>query len=207
MAMFTRKTPEEIEAETEARARRRAGEASARERRRVETMGRRAQAAREAERAAFDASPEGRSRAAFERGDRVFQCSMDVATQLAVSGEGTKETPHDANPALNGICAQGWELVGGSFVFVEEGHQGLDRFMSSGQHPTVRGRTVGYYLFKRAEKHRTATRAPGAPFVDIVVVEPVPDPIVDAVLVEPLPDPIMDAVIVDPGPGTGTHRA
>lgn len=204
MAMFTRKTPEEIEAETEAKARRRAGEASARERRRVEAVGRRAQAAHEAERAVFDASPEGRSRAAFEHGDLVFQCSIDVATQFAVSGEGIKEAVHDANPALNGICAQGWELVGGSFVFVEEGQQGLDRFMSSGQHPTVRGRTVGYYLFRRAEKHRVGSRTPGGAFVDAVVVEPVPEPIVDAVIVEPLADPIVDAVIVEPLPHAGT---
>jgi hypothetical protein len=45
-------------------------------------------------------------------------------------------------------------LVNGSFVFVEEGQQSRDKFMSSGQNVAIKGTTVGYYLFKRSEANR-----------------------------------------------------
>ena len=49
------------------------------------------------------------------------------------------------------------ELVNGSFVFVEEGQQSRDKFMSSGQNVAVKGTTFGYYLFKRNEALRNMT--------------------------------------------------
>jgi len=55
---------------------------------------------------------------------------------------------------LNAICREGWDLVSGDFVFVEEGQQSRDKFMSSGQNVAINGRTVGYYLFKRCEANQ-----------------------------------------------------
>ena len=48
----------------------------------------------------------------------------------------------------------GWELVNGDFVFVQEGQQSRDKFMSSGQNVAVKGKVLGNYLFKRCEANR-----------------------------------------------------
>ena len=44
--------------------------------------------------------------------------------------------------------------MNGSFVFVEEGSQSRDKFLSSGQNVAVKGSTVGYYLFRRCDENR-----------------------------------------------------
>jgi hypothetical protein len=49
---------------------------------------------------------------------------------------------------------RGWELVNGSFVFVEEGQQSRDKLASSGQNIATKGQTVGYYVFRRCDANR-----------------------------------------------------
>jgi len=113
------------------------------------------------EQRAFAASPQGRARSAFGRGDQVFQCSFDVMTQQAVIvsmiGSTTTKKAADPSEVLNAVCAEGWELITGSFVFVEEGQQSRDKLMSSGQNVAIKGKTMGYYLFKRSPKNKKAT--------------------------------------------------
>ena len=55
---------------------------------------------------------------------------------------------------LNAVCAEGWELVNGSFVFVETGQSSRSKALSSGQQVAVSGAVVGYYLFKRNEANK-----------------------------------------------------
>ena len=69
-------------------------------------------------------------------------------------GSATSKRTTDAVGVLNAVCSEGWELINGSFVFVEEGSQSRDKFMSSGQNVAVKGRTLGYYLFRRCEGNR-----------------------------------------------------
>lgn len=101
----------------------------------------------------FATSPVDRARTAFARGDQVFQYSIDVMSQEAIIvimvGSTTMKRTSDPSDVLNAVSREGWELVNGSFVFVEEGQQSRDKFMSSGQNIAVKGSTVGYYLFKR----------------------------------------------------------
>lgn len=103
-------------------------------------------------------SPAGRARTAFERGDRIFQCSFDVMSQQAIIaimiGSTTSKNTSDPTQTLNAVCREGWELVTASFVFVEEGQQSRDKFLASGQNVAVKGRTMGYYVFKRNETMR-----------------------------------------------------
>jgi len=131
MAFLKSKSPEEIAA--------------------VEEKKRHDQAARE--RQAFLRSPVGQAHAAFERGDHVYQYAQDVMSQQAVVvamiGSTTTKKTSDPSEVLNAVCSQGWELINGSFVFVEEGQQSRDKFMSSGQNVATKGTTVGFYLFKR----------------------------------------------------------
>ncbi|GAB2988304.1 hypothetical protein LWP59_08795 [Amycolatopsis acidiphila] len=114
----------------------------------------------ERERAAFERSPAGRARAGFARGDQVFQYVIDVMNQKAVivamvGGTTTKQTS-DPVAVLNSVCQEGRELVNGSFVFVEQGQESRDKFMSSGQNVAIKGEVMGYYLLKRCEVNRRA---------------------------------------------------
>ena len=82
----------------------------------------------EAERAALRRTPVGQARAAFERGDHVFQCALDVGS--------------DSCEILNAIAREGWEMVSGSFGEV----------ISAGDDVAIEGSTVGYYLFRRPRR-------------------------------------------------------
>jgi hypothetical protein len=119
--------------------------------------------AREKLRRSFYKSPAGQARVAFESGAEVFQYETDVRTTKSVvqpillgSSANAKETltsrlsrgPVDT---LNAVAHEGWELVNGSFVFMQTGQESRDKFMASGQQVAVAGKVVGYYLFKRNE--------------------------------------------------------
>jgi hypothetical protein len=109
-------------------------------------------------RKAFLASPAGQAQTAFDRGDQVFQYAIDVMSQeaiiVAMTGSTTSKKTTDPTEVLNSVCNEGWRLVNGSFVFVEQGQQSRDKFMSSGQNVAIKGTTVGYYLFSRCEENR-----------------------------------------------------
>jgi hypothetical protein len=100
----------------------------------------------------------GKARLAVAAGEQVFQYSHDVTSQTAIIvamvGSRTAKQTSDPSEILNSVCYEGWELVNGSFVFVHEGSQNRDKFMSSGQNLAVKGTTVGYYLFRRCEVNR-----------------------------------------------------
>ena len=122
--------------------------------------------AREKLRRSFEASPAGQARAAFANGDRVFQFEADVKATHAVvrpiglgssaAGRETLLSRITRGPVatLNAVCDEGWELVNGSFVFVETGQTSRNRALASGQQVAVAGTVVGYYLFKRSDANR-----------------------------------------------------
>jgi hypothetical protein len=115
-------------------------------------------------RQAFFRTPAGSARLAFEAGDQVFQYAHDVMSQqaivVAMTGASTKKRTADPSVILNTVCNEGWELVTGSFVFVQQGQESRDKFMASGQQVAIRGATVGYYLFKRCEANKRPTSNP-----------------------------------------------
>ncbi|WP_040896321.1 hypothetical protein [Streptomyces griseoaurantiacus] len=147
MAFISKKSPEQ-----------QAQAATEKERKRQEAEEKRQAELLEHDRQAFLTTPVGQARQSFERGDLVYQCSIDVMSQQAVIvamvGSTTTQRTKDSAVVLNAVCREGWELVNGSFVFVEQGQQSRDKFMSSGQNVAIRGETVGYYLFKRCEANR-----------------------------------------------------
>jgi hypothetical protein len=109
---------------------------------------------------AYRQSPVGVAEMAYQRGDEVLQLSLSVMSQQAVIvamvGSSTTKKTTDPNEILNAVCAQGWEIINGSFVFVVEGEQSRDKFLSSGQNVAVKGQTVGYYVFRRCPQNRQA---------------------------------------------------
>ncbi|MFD4526030.1 hypothetical protein ACFWP7_19295 [Streptomyces sp. NPDC058470] len=147
MAFISKKSPEQ-----------QAQAAAEKERKRQEAEEKQQAERLERERQAFLATPVGQARQCFERGDLVYQCSIDIVSQqaiiVAMVGSATTQRTADAVVVLNAVCREGWELVNGSFVFVEQGQQSRDKFMSSGQNVAIKGETVGYYLFKRCEANR-----------------------------------------------------
>jgi hypothetical protein len=158
MALISKKTPEQkaIEAgikeqERETRERQQAQAAAEKvERERAER--------REKVRQAFFATPAGRARLAFEAGNELFQFLIDVMNQkaivVALVGANTSKKATDPSAVLNSVSNEGWELVTGSFVFVEEGQESRDKLASSGQNVATKGSTHGYYLFRRCEELR-----------------------------------------------------
>jgi hypothetical protein len=108
--------------------------------------------------AAFYKTPLGKAYQAFERGDRVFQCSWDVERREGFTSVGGKvlstSTDGDPNEFLNAICKMGWELVSGSFVFVPEKQHDRERFLGAGRNTAISGTTMGHYLFRRCEANR-----------------------------------------------------
>ena len=145
--MFSKATPEEQAAKAVAKAAKRAEK----EREVAATHARK-------EREAFLRTPIGQARTAFERGDHLFQYAHDVESQDAVIvsmvGSSTNRVSSDPSEILNAVAREGWELVSGSFVFREQGQQSRDKFLSSGQNVAIKGTTVGYYLFRKADGHR-----------------------------------------------------
>ena len=153
MALIKRATPEEKEAQQKAKLIADAERERLKEEQRLQQM-----------RVAFLTSPPGQARTAFERGDRVFQCSFDVKQTKAVVipmwGATNTTSSTDPTEILNAVCREGWELVTGSFVFVELGSESRDKFLASGQNVAVQGTVIGYYLFNRSEANKQATRDP-----------------------------------------------
>jgi hypothetical protein len=58
---------------------------------------------------------------------------------VAMVGSNVAQKTADPTVILNSVCNEGWELVNGSFAFVETGQQSRDKFMSSGQNVAVSG--------------------------------------------------------------------
>jgi hypothetical protein len=91
-----------------------------------------AKAAKQTEReaAAFQASPVGQARTAFEQGDRLFQVDFEVMEQsaeiVAMMGSSNTKKANTPTVVLNAIVSEGWELITGSFVFVVQGEQSRD---------------------------------------------------------------------------------
>jgi hypothetical protein len=171
MALISKKTPEQraIEAgikeqEREAQQKQREAQQKQRERAQAEKQAQERAEERESMRQAFFATPAGQARLAFEDGDQVFQYSSNVMKQqaiiVAMVGSTTSKRTADPVAILNSVCNEGWELLNGSFVFVEEGQQSRDKFGSSGQNIATKGSTVGYYLFRRCEANRRDTPEP-----------------------------------------------
>lgn len=151
MALVNRKSEEDKLAERGQKEQQKAAEQAEKEQRR---------AAQEREKAenAFQTSPAGRARTAFQRGDQLLQVVFDVVNTstyvIPMSRAGTTTASSDPTVILNSICAEGWDLVNASFVFHETGSESRDKFMRSGQQIAVQGSVLGYYVFRRSEANR-----------------------------------------------------
>lgn len=114
----------------------------------------------EREQRAFDASPAGQARAAFERGDGFFEVELDMRGTGNLNSHGSTgaDSSWGANrprsgrmDALSQIEGEGWKFVQANYVFVQTGEDSRDKFLASGQRTAIKGKIVGIYLFRRHE--------------------------------------------------------
>jgi hypothetical protein len=158
MGLMNRSTPEEKEAERQAKEVERAAKDAEKQRDREAK-------AREKLKKDFFGSPAGQARVAFDGQQQIFQASLDLmeskAIVVAMVGAFSKpKSTTDPTDILNSVAAEGWELVNGSVVFLETGSESRDKFLASGQNIAVSGTIIGYYLFKRCEANRRQTTDP-----------------------------------------------
>ena len=84
------------------------------------------------------------------------------AVIVAMVGSAASKRTTDPAVILNAVAREGWDLVTASFVFVAEGEQSRDKFLSSGQNVAVKGRTMGYYVFRRRPSEHESSIASGS---------------------------------------------
>jgi hypothetical protein len=118
-----------------------------REERADERQRQREEAAVEAAREVFLATPAGRARLAYKRGHQLFQYELPVGELPPTvipgpAGSPSRETT-DPVDILNSVTVEGWKLVTGKFI-----------------HSEIRGGVVGCYLFKRSQKRRLQMNEP-----------------------------------------------
>lgn len=103
--------------------------------------------------AKFVASPQGMARTCYQRGDALFQVSLDLENiqNHVIAMESAYTTRHaiDVSDVLNAIHSEGWQFHSFSTTFVNEGEISRDRFLASGQQVAVQGRVYATYVFTR----------------------------------------------------------
>lgn len=154
MGIFKTLTPEQeaqgaLNKEVRLREKERQREAQAAERQRQQEL---------KERAEFMAGPAGKARSAFDRGDLIYQANFNLLNQehavVPMINAFTLAKTSDPTVVLNAICREGWDLHNSGFAFLHEGEESRDKFLASGQHVAIRGKMMGYYVFKRCGQNR-----------------------------------------------------
>jgi hypothetical protein len=154
---FGRTADSQKEAERSERDRLKADERAGRERQKADEKAAKERAAAEA---AFLRSPVGRASAASAEGAGFFHVELEMsevgrsnldllAGYSGAPGVERKRAGH------GGVLAQiedvGWRLEHVGYVYVETGQVSRDKLLSSGQQVATLGKTVGHFLFRRAE--------------------------------------------------------
>jgi hypothetical protein len=109
---------------------------------------------------AFLASPVGRATTAFGEGAGFFHIQLEMSeigrsgldTVLGYSGGlGVERKRGGHSDVLAQIEDVGWRLEHVGYVYMETGQISRDKLLSSGQQVATLGKTVGHFLFRRAE--------------------------------------------------------
>lgn len=101
----------------------------------------------------------GRARAAYDRGDQVFQYDSVLSKQRGYVnglGGGVHMTDYDLSEEVNEIIAEGWELTNTTVTFRPEKERSRDRFLASGQQTSISGARMATYVFTRNSAMKTS---------------------------------------------------
>lgn len=115
---------------------------------------------RAAQEKAFLASPVGRATTAHKGGAGFFHIELQMSevgrSALDIfggysGGQGVERKRGGHSDVLGQIEDVGWRLEHVGYVYMETGQISRDKILSSGQQVATLGKTVGYFLFRRAE--------------------------------------------------------
>ncbi len=110
----------------------------------------------EKERQVWLQSPLGEATQAKESGNGFFEIELEIAisTRSVVFGTGDfaygKNKKTDYSELLSQIESIGWRLEHVGYYFMITGEESRDKFLASGQHTAVKGKTMGVYLFRNS---------------------------------------------------------
>jgi hypothetical protein len=110
----------------------------------------------EKERQVWLQSPLGKATQAKESGNGFFEIELEIAisTRSVVFGTGDfaygKNKKTDYSELLSQIESIGWRLEHVGYYFMITGEESRDKFLASGQHTAVKGKTMGVYLFRNS---------------------------------------------------------
>jgi hypothetical protein len=110
---------------------------------------------RHKEQEAFEKTPQGQARVAFEAGSELFQIDLPLSeTKRGLSYFSGQHTDfsrkrHAHGSVLDAIESEGWRLEHGDYVWEQTGFVSRDKFLQSGQTGGVTGRIIGIYIFRR----------------------------------------------------------
>jgi hypothetical protein len=100
---------------------------------------------------------EDMAKGAYDRGDTLFQCAMELANQHGrtyfLGGKTVRTEVTEANQVLNAVAKQGWDLLSASVVFVPSEQDARGKAFQ-GHETAVSGHTVGYYVWCRTHAAR-----------------------------------------------------
>ena len=108
---------------------------------------------------AFQASPVGRATTAAREGAGFFHLQLEMS-EIGRSGAdifgytggvGVERKRGGHTDVLSQIEDVGWHLDNVGYVYMETGQISRDKLLSSGQEVATLGKTVGHFLFRRAE--------------------------------------------------------
>ena len=154
---FGRTADSQKEAERSERDRQRADDRAGRERQKTDEKVAKGRAAAEA---AFLRSPVGRATAARAEGAGFFHVELEMSEVgrsnldllVGYSGApGVERKGAGHGDVLAQVEDIGWRLEHVGYVYVETGQVSRDKLLSSGQQVATLGKTVGHFLFRRAE--------------------------------------------------------
>lgn len=94
------------------------------------------------------------AREAYRRGERFFQCEIEVGETSGNSRWGSSSgavASRSRVDLLGGIEQIGWKLEDVGYAYAETGSVSTDRLLRTGQGTVNKGVIVGIYLFRRRD--------------------------------------------------------
>ena len=100
-------------------------------------------------------TPLGLATTAKEAGNGFFEIELEIGSSKRNVSFGTSDFGSHKKSDFTGLLSQiediGWKLEHVGYYFMITGETSRDKFLASGQHTAVNGKTMGVYLFRNSE--------------------------------------------------------
>ena len=100
-------------------------------------------------------TPLGMATTAKEEGNGFFEIELEIGSSKRNVSFGTGDFGSHKKSDFTGLLSQiediGWKLEHVGYYFMITGETSRDKFLASGQHTAVNGKTMGVYLFRNVK--------------------------------------------------------